>query len=80
MPQLRLLLRLSRLNDEAHRKLQNLRNSDRNCADVVEWLRQNQRKFKMEVMEPPILSVTVTDPRFTQAVENCFSGNQLKVC
>ncbi|KAH7926802.1 P-loop containing nucleoside triphosphate hydrolase protein [Leucogyrophana mollusca] len=70
---------LKKLDDERHRKLQNLGQWDRDCADAVVWLRNNQDKFKMEVFEPPMICCTVPDKRFTNAVEACFNANQLKM-
>ncbi|THH29882.1 hypothetical protein EUX98_g4315 [Antrodiella citrinella] len=60
------------------KKLSAFRVWDQNGADVVAWLRQNQHRFKMEVMEPPVLSVTISDKRFATSVESCFSNNHLK--
>lgn len=34
----------------------------------------------MEVFEPPLVSLTVPDKKYTNAVEACFNANQLKVC
>ncbi|KAH7912946.1 hypothetical protein BJ138DRAFT_1147123 [Hygrophoropsis aurantiaca] len=70
---------LKKLDDERHRKLQNLGQWDSDCADAVAWLRNNLDKFKMEVFEPPMICCTVPDKRFTNAVEACFNANQLKV-
>ncbi|KIJ69821.1 hypothetical protein HYDPIDRAFT_78852 [Hydnomerulius pinastri MD-312] len=69
---------LKRLDDERHRKLENLRSWDRDHADAVAWLRNNQHRFKMEVFEPPMICCSVPDKRFTNAVEACFNVNQLK--
>jgi len=33
----------------------------------------------MEVIEPAIVSLTVKDPRFVNAIESCFSAAQMKV-
>ncbi|KAH8096592.1 hypothetical protein BXZ70DRAFT_945257 [Cristinia sonorae] len=71
--------RLTELDDASQRKLLSLRHWDSECADVVAWLRNNQHRFKMEVMEPPMLSVSVSDSKYAQAVESCFSNNQLKM-
>ncbi|KIK95336.1 hypothetical protein PAXRUDRAFT_25548 [Paxillus rubicundulus Ve08.2h10] len=70
---------LQRLDDERHRKLENLRTWDKDHADAVAWLRNNQRRFKMEVFEPPMICCSVPDKRFTNAVEACFNANQLKM-
>ena len=67
-------IRLRRLDDERHRKLENLRMWDRDCADAVAWLRNNQSRFKMEVFEAPMICCSVPDKSFTNAVEACFSA------
>jgi hypothetical protein len=46
----------------------------------VRWLRANKHKFRLEVFEPPILSVTVPDQNFAAAVENSFNQAALRVC
>ncbi|KAG8218951.1 hypothetical protein J3R82DRAFT_4662 [Butyriboletus roseoflavus] len=69
---------LQRLEDERHRKLENLRTWDRDHAEAVAWLRNNQSRFKMEVFEPPMICCNVPDKKFTNAVEACFNANQLK--
>jgi len=71
---------MKNLEDERHRKLQNLGAWDRDMADAVVWLRNNQDKFKMEVFEPPMICCTVPDKRFINAVEACFTADHLKVC
>jgi hypothetical protein len=62
-----------------HRKLENLKRWDKDTHDAVIWLRQNRDKFKQEIIEPPCLSLSVKDKRFTNAIEACFNANQLKV-
>lgn len=69
---------LQKLDDERHRKLERLRQQDRDCAEAVAWLRNNQDRFKMEVFEPPMICCSVSDKKYTNAVEACFSKTQLK--
>ncbi|KZT29504.1 P-loop containing nucleoside triphosphate hydrolase protein [Neolentinus lepideus HHB14362 ss-1] len=69
---------IARLNDVNHQKLQQLARWDRDCADTIEWLRQNQHKFRKPIMEPAIISVTVPDKAYATAVEACFGGTQMK--
>ncbi|KAG5644817.1 hypothetical protein DXG03_007639 [Asterophora parasitica] len=69
---------LRKLDDVNIRKMQNLHSWDRDCHDAVVWLRKNKEMFKMEVFEPPVLSLTVTDKRFVNAVEAGFGGFQLR--
>ncbi|KAJ6562746.1 hypothetical protein DFH09DRAFT_1159548 [Mycena vulgaris] len=70
---------LNSLNSSEGVKLNNLGQWARDVADTVLWLRGNRDKFRMEVFEPPALSVTVPDVTFAAAVESCFSGAQMKM-
>ncbi|KAF7374118.1 Structural maintenance of chromosomes protein 5 [Mycena sanguinolenta] len=70
---------LQDLDSIESRKLNNLAQWDRDAADAVRWLRANKDKFRTEVFEPPVLSVTVPNPAFAAAVERCFGPAQLKV-
>lgn len=71
--------RLSKLNNADAQKLDNLMRWDRDCADTVVWLRNNQQRFKMRVFEPPFLSLSVPDKRYANAIEACFGANDQKV-
>ncbi|KAJ6484238.1 hypothetical protein C8R45DRAFT_1099377 [Mycena sanguinolenta] len=44
------------------RELNNLAQWDRGAADAARWLRSNEDKFRTEVFEPPVLSITVPNP------------------
>lgn len=46
---------------------------------MVVWIRNNRHRFKLEVFEPPAISLNVPDRRFADAVEAAFNGNQLRV-
>ena len=52
---------------------------DPDTYDAILWLRKNKDKFRMEVFEPPLMCLTLKDRRYTNAVEACFTGNQIKV-
>ncbi|KAJ3553657.1 hypothetical protein NM688_g3492 [Phlebia brevispora] len=71
-------LELQKLNSADHQKLANLGRWDKDCADTVVWLRENKHRFRMEIFEPPFLSVNISDKRFTAAIEACFGGNEMK--
>lgn len=73
------LLSLKRLDSEDHRRLEALKRWNPNHHQAVLWLRQNKHRFDMEVFEPPCLSVSMKDPKYADAVESCFSANQLQV-
>lgn len=59
--------------------MNNLQKWDPVTFEVLVWLRQNQHRFKMPILEPPVISMTMKDKKFTNAIEACFSQNQLKV-
>ncbi|KAI0329648.1 P-loop containing nucleoside triphosphate hydrolase protein [Cubamyces sp. BRFM 1775] len=69
---------LQQLDSQSHQKLEALKRSDSDCGDVVEWLRRNQHRFRMEIFEPAVLCVTVPNRGFIDAVESCFGFTQLK--
>jgi hypothetical protein len=73
------VLRLTKLDDVSHRKLQSLGKYDPDCANVINWLRQNKHRFRMEIIEPAAVSVTVPNKSYVNAVEACFNGSQLRV-
>ncbi|KAG7097539.1 hypothetical protein E1B28_004878 [Marasmius oreades] len=70
--------RLKQLDSEDGRKLAHLRRWDSDCHDTVMWIRRNREKFKMDIIEPPYLSLTVKDQRYAAAVEACFGSLQLR--
>ncbi|CDO77206.1 hypothetical protein BN946_scf184747.g19 [Trametes cinnabarina] len=69
---------LQQLDNQSHQKLEMLKRFDSDCGEVVEWLRQNKHRFRMEVFEPAFLCVTVPNKAFADAVESCFGGTQLR--
>ncbi|KAL1705307.1 hypothetical protein EV121DRAFT_258668 [Schizophyllum commune] len=81
--------RIQRLQDELNglaqhenKQLSRLYQSDKDAADAVVWLRKNQDKFQMEVIEPAFISVSVvkeyngrpTPASIADAVEACITG------
>ncbi|KAJ7056762.1 P-loop containing nucleoside triphosphate hydrolase protein [Mycena amicta] len=70
---------MTRLNSVSGRKFEAFARWDQAGADAVRWLRGHKELFRMEVFEPPALSVTVPDQTFANAVETCFSGAQMKM-
>ena len=75
------VIRLQSLDDANVRKLKELEKWDKDCHDAIIWLRKdcNKQKFRMEVFEPPFISLTVPDKKYVNAIEACFNANQLKV-
>jgi hypothetical protein len=72
-------IRLKQLNDVSSRKMQILRDFDKDAHDAVLWLRANKHLFEMEVFEPTLISVSVTHPEHTARIEGLINKNQLKV-
>ncbi|KAJ7183001.1 hypothetical protein C8R43DRAFT_1145589 [Mycena crocata] len=70
---------LKNLDNVASVKLNNLGRWNRDAADAVQWLRANKDKFRMEVFEPPALSVSVSDQSFALGVENCFNSAAMRM-
>ncbi|KAL0950349.1 hypothetical protein HGRIS_010317 [Hohenbuehelia grisea] len=69
---------LRQLDDVEGQKLRMFQNWDKDHFDALMWLRNNKDKFQMEVFEPPVICLTVPNKNFVDAVEACFSANQLK--
>ncbi|KAF8634626.1 hypothetical protein AX15_000803 [Amanita polypyramis BW_CC] len=69
---------LKKLDDILERKLQNMHNWDRDTHAVILWLRKNQHRFKMPILEPPAILVNVPNKSFVDPVEACFNSAQLR--
>ncbi|KAJ8087221.1 Structural maintenance of chromosomes protein 5 [Marasmius tenuissimus] len=69
---------LQSLDSEDGRKLASLKNWDRDTHDTILWLRQNKDRFRMDIIEPSYLSLTVKDQKYANAVEACFGSLQLR--
>jgi hypothetical protein len=72
------LSRLQHLSDIEHQKLRALRQKDPDSAATVEWLRRSQHLFKMEVLEPPCITLKLKDSRYADQIDACFSGIQMR--
>ena len=46
---------------------------------MIHWLRKNTHRFRMEIIEPAAVSLTVPNKSYVNAVEACFIGTQLRV-
>jgi hypothetical protein len=44
---------------------------------AYKWLLENQDKFEQEVFGPPIITCSITDPKFADAVESLFQRTDL---
>ncbi|KAG6844359.1 hypothetical protein H0H87_007540 [Tephrocybe sp. NHM501043] len=69
---------LQRLEDMGNVKMQNLQRWDKNTHAAVLWLRSHKHLFQMEVFEPAVLSVSVPNKQFVNAVEAGINGMQFR--
>ncbi|KAJ3877761.1 hypothetical protein F5051DRAFT_407478 [Lentinula edodes] len=69
---------LHQLDSADHQKLQRLAQFNQDTADAVVWLRSNKHRFKKDIIEPAILTLTVPNIRYAPAVESVMSGDRFK--
>ncbi|GJE87507.1 structural maintenance of chromosomes protein [Phanerochaete sordida] len=70
--------RLQQLDNADAQKLDSLVRWHRDTGETVKWLRENQHRFKMPILEPPMLSCTVPNRQFVNSVEALFGPNDLQ--
>ncbi|KAK7528232.1 uncharacterized protein IWZ02DRAFT_438299 [Phyllosticta citriasiana] len=63
---------IENLNSQAGRQTQRLQRFSRDTATAWQWIQQNQDQFNSEVYGPPLVTCSVKDPAFTDAVESLF--------
>ncbi|KAF9476726.1 P-loop containing nucleoside triphosphate hydrolase protein [Pholiota conissans] len=69
---------LTKQQDDDAIKLSMMQRWDKDTHDAILWVRENRHLFRMEVFETPFMRMSVKDKRFTNAVEACFAGTQMK--
>ena len=52
-----------------------LKNASQETAAAWEWVQENRDKFEKEVYGPPLISCSIKDPRYTDAIESLFNKN-----
>jgi structural maintenance of chromosomes protein 5 len=52
-----------------------LKNESQETAAAWEWIQANRDQFEKEVYGPPLISCSVKDPRYTDAIESLFKRN-----
>lgn len=72
---------LEELGNVSSQRLQQLRRFDKDCADVVEWLRkpETRARFQHEIAEPAFLSLDIPDPRYRDQIDSLITKIQVKV-
>ncbi|KAJ5325836.1 uncharacterized protein N7506_008938 [Penicillium brevicompactum] len=63
---------LANLDSAAGQQEIKLEQISRDTLRAYKWLLENQNKFEQEVFGPPIVTCSVTDPKFADAIESLF--------
>lgn len=66
---------LKNLDSQSGQQEEKLRRTSSDSYRAYMWLRENQNKFENEVIGPPIVSCSVKDPKYADAVESLFQRN-----
>ncbi|KAJ5742712.1 uncharacterized protein N7511_011113 [Penicillium nucicola] len=61
---------LERLNSQSGQQEHKLGNASHDSLKAHRWLLENQDRFEKEVFGPPIVTCSITDPKFANAVES----------
>ncbi|KAE8351356.1 P-loop containing nucleoside triphosphate hydrolase protein [Aspergillus coremiiformis] len=62
--------RLQRLESQTGRQEEKLKQLSADSLTAYEWIQKNQHLFEKEVFGPPILTCSVKDPRYADAIES----------
>lgn len=66
---------LKSLDSQAGQQEQKLKSLSHDTYRAYQWVKGNQNRFEKEVFGPPIVSCSVTDPKYADAVESMFQRN-----
>jgi structural maintenance of chromosomes protein 5 len=66
---------LERLDSEAGKQELKLRQTSAQTDKAWKWIQENRDKFEAEVFGPPIVTCSVKDPKYTDALEALFQKN-----
>lgn len=66
---------LSNLDSQRGRQEEKLRGASRDSYRAYMWIQDNQDKFEKEIFGPPIVSCSVKDPKYADAIESLFQKN-----
>ena len=73
------LRKLDTVTEQRFETLKRLPGGERDTCEAIRWIRENQDKFQLPVLEPACISVTA-QRGYGPGVEECFNFGQLKVC
>ena len=66
---------LESLDSQTGQQEQKLKSLSLQTYKAYQWLKENQNRFEKEVFGPPIVSCSVTDQKYADAVESMFQKN-----
>ncbi|RAL65963.1 hypothetical protein DID88_005624 [Monilinia fructigena] len=64
-------------DSQAGKQINKIAQQSRDTATAWKWVQDNQDKFEKEVYGPPLITCSVKDPRYTDAVESLFHQNNM---
>ncbi|KAF7898394.1 hypothetical protein EAF00_004840 [Botryotinia globosa] len=71
---------LADFDSQAGKQINKIAQHSRDTATAWKWVQENQDKFEKEVYGPPLITCSVKDPRYTDAVDSLFrSSNMLTI-
>ncbi|KAB8295011.1 hypothetical protein EYC80_006958 [Monilinia laxa] len=68
---------LADFDSQAGKQINKIAQQSRDTAAAWKWVQDNQDKFEKEVYGPPLITCSVKDPRYTDAVESLFHQNNM---
>ncbi|KAJ5632689.1 hypothetical protein N7490_009028 [Penicillium lividum] len=69
--------KLEKLSSQQGQQEGKLERASRDTLKAYQWVVKNQDKFEQEVFGPPLLTCSVTDPKYADAVESFLSRTDL---
>ncbi|CAD6444506.1 af7315f0-ec30-42a7-8ece-5fccc6a70508 [Sclerotinia trifoliorum] len=68
---------LADFDSQAGRQINKIAQHSRDTAIAWKWVQDNPNKFEKEVYGPPLITCSVKDPRYTDAVESLFRQSNM---
>lgn len=68
---------LESLDSQTGKQEARLRQLSPETLDAYHWIRDNQDKFDNPVIGPPIVTCSITDPKYADAIETLLSNNDM---
>lgn len=62
------------MNSIRVQRLQKLENRESHTLRAIQWLEENQDRFRQPIFEPVCMSLNVLDPRYVKQTEAFFGG------